>query len=350
MTTGISWTDITGGVRGCSRTCASGTKQSGCGDPTGGGCYAERMAYRITMMDRARGVPEGEGHYDGLVRMTPTGPRWTGVVRFDYDFLARMTSRRKPARVFPSMGDPFHESLTNEQIAVAFALMAAAPQHTFQVLTKRAARMRDWFEWVDERAVDGLAMFPDDPPSWRIGQMLAVTARKAIGFDGQRPGTKATGWESFDPRRQPWPLPNVWLGVSVEHQLAADERIPELLETPAAVRFISAEPLLGDTSIWAYLRGALRDESLAKLGGNPNLPGLDLVIAGCESGPGARPCSVEWLMSLRDECAAAGVAFWLKQAVEGGGITAGAGSKRKSGSVIELPYLDGLQHMEMPRV
>ena len=356
--TGISWTDKTGGVRGCSRTCASGTKQSGCGDPTGGGCYAERMAWRIVQMDRARGVPEGQGHYDGLVRLTPTGPRWTGVVRFDFDFLARMVRRRKPARVFPSMGDPFHESLSNEHIAAAFGLMALARQHTFQILTKRADRMRAWFAWVAQRAEHGRSMFPDDSHDWRVGQMLAVAARKA--------GAEA------DHANAPWPLPNVWLGVSTENQAAADERIPLLLETPAALRFISAEPLLEEVTIWAYLKGALRDQSLATLGGDANLPGLDLVIAGCESGPGARPADVAWFRALRDQCAAAGVPFFLKQAVEkvwriededppeAGGrfdpnailspVTARDGSRRKPGGVIELPYLDGVQHAAMPEV
>jgi hypothetical protein len=176
-----------------------------------------------------------------------------------------------------------------------------------------------------------------------------------------------------------WPLPNVWLGVSVENQAAADERIPELLATPAAVRFLSCEPLLGPVKLtlhgsriagwdedwkydtlagceWASHRSEVEPGSSTK---------LDWVIAGCESGPGARPCDVGWLRSLRDQCAGAAVPFFLKQAVEPtphdqpAAMLAGIrhfpptgasldGSKRKPGGLIELPYLDGVQHAGFP--
>src|SRR5690606_37978493 len=113
-----------------------------------------------------------------------------------------------------------------------FGVMAARPDLTFLVLTKRARRMREWFEWAAKRGEDGRAMFPDDDAAWRIRQMLYVTLRR-LGVDApQNHGG-------------PWPLPNVWLCVSCEDQQRADERIPELLQCPAAVRFVSAEPLLG---------------------------------------------------------------------------------------------------------
>jgi protein gp37 len=136
--------------------------------------------------------------------------------------------------------------------------------------------------------------------------------------------------------------------VSVENQAAADERTPDLLATPAAVRFLSCEPLLGPINDpWKHCRLGYQD--------------LHWLIAGCESGPGARPCDVAWFRSLRDQCAAAGVPFFLKQAgqlpyIEGVGvdpadpITMGHGSRRKPGRVIELPYLDGVQHAELPTV
>jgi protein gp37 len=155
-----------------------------------------------------------------------------------------------------------------------------------------------------------------------------------------------------------WPLLNVWLGVSVENQEAADERIPELLRTPAAVRFLSCEPLLGPVDLHAVQipgeREGLRFSALQRhhddrFGQSDTT--LDWVIAGCESGPGARPCSVEWLRSLRDQTAAAGVAFFLKQATHEpafDAVTSRAGSKRKPGGVIELPYLDGAQWAQFP--
>jgi protein gp37 len=105
-----------------------------------------------------------------------------------------------------------------------------------------------------------------------------------------------------------WPLPNVWLGTSVEDQEQADKRIPELRRTPAAVRWISAEPLLGDLDIDPYLVC-----SGGHAAGQPCLPGLDLVIVGGESGPKARVCDIGWIRSIRDQCAAANVACFVKQ-------------------------------------
>jgi protein gp37 len=347
--TTISWTDETGGpVRGCSRTIAAGAKQSGCGDGTGGGCYAERMAWRIVVMDRARGVPEGEGKYDGLVRMTANGPRWTGVVRIDRTDLLKLGRRnpRAPRRMFPnSMSDIFHESLTNDQVAEVMAAFAIARNTTFQVLTKRAQRMHEWFAWVEREAVQrgespmafvlraGHSRFVDEgcAPAWFDGKERRAIAEAA------------------------WPLPHLWLGVSVENQEAADERIPALLETPAARRFLSCEPLLGRLDIAEYM-----DPASAPCGETNEV--VDWVIVGCESGPGARRCEVEWLRSLRDQCAATSTPFFLKQAngstctewsTDADGnrepvLAIGPNSKLKQGGVIELPYLDGVQHAAFP--
>jgi protein gp37 len=128
------------------------------------------------------------------------------------------------------MSDLFHEKLTNEEIAAVFGVMAACPQHTFQVLTKRAKRMREWFEWA--RATGR-----------RPARARLRAARRWPGPTADRArGGRYLQQSATDVS---WPLPNVWLGVSVENQDAADERIPELLRTPAAVRFLSCEPLLG---------------------------------------------------------------------------------------------------------
>lgn len=334
--TGISWTDETWNpVRGCSRV------SEGCRH-----CYAEQQAARIVRMGKGQPTP-----YDGLVsvRSKVSGlrykdinaagswdePRWTGVVRLAPERLADPLRWRRPRRVFVnSMSDLFHESLTNEQIAAVFGIMAACPQHTFQILTKRARRMREWFEWLRNQS---------DPYPAGALDYLDDTATDALA--GHYNCCHLNLMASCR-----WPLRNVWLGVSVENQDAADERGDDLRETPAAVHFWSVEPQLGDVNARRWLgRGR----------------GCEWLINGCESGPGARPCATSWLRSLRDQCKEAGVPFFLKQAhpwvwVEGerapghanddgsGVITAGPGSRRKPGGVIELPYLDGEQHAAFP--
>ncbi len=321
--TGISWTNATWNpIRGCTRV------SEGCRH-----CYAERVAARFSgpgqpyeglAVRKLRWISDDEQRVEA---------RWSGDVRFVAEHLADPLRWRRPRRIFVnSMSDLFHEALTNEQIAAVFGVMAAAPHHTFQVLTKRARRMREWFAWAGD---DGLV--------WsRLVEAIRKTHRP-------RPSVERLVTTSLDSRLLAWPLPNVWLGVSAENQAAADERIPDLLATPAAVRWVSAEPLLGPLNLNAkcspFYAPHLRSDRIS------------WVVAGCESGPGARPADVEWFRSLRDQCATAGVPFFLKQAVRRGGewtdwkdvIGLGPGSKQKAGGVIELPYLDGVQHAEMPK-
>jgi len=339
----IEWTDATWNpIRGCSRV------SEGCRH-----CYAERVAARFS----GPGQP-----YEGLVRISNTldGRKpigWNGTVRMVAEHLADPLRWKRPRRVFVnSMSDLFHELLTNEQIAAVFGVMAAAPQHTFQVLTKRARRMREWFEWAGRLDLDRL-------------QARAYSAIPESDHAGRLAIARGRG--------RSWPLRNVWLGVSVENQAAADERIPELLATPAAVRWISAEPLIGPVDLglprtWmvgATARKILRDNhARGAVPAHLRPPvSLDWIVAGCESGPGARSCDFAWLRSLRDQCAEAGVPYFLKQAVQApgpGGVNSGPpgidrfadvigfgpGSKRKAGGVIGLPYLDGVQHAAFPEV
>jgi len=261
--TNIEWTDRTWNpIRGCSRVSA------GCVN-----CYAERQAVRQQGPGRA---------YEGLVRSTPAGPRWTGAVRVAAEVLEDPIHWRTPRRIFVnSMSDLFHEGLTFEQIADVFRVMAypECDRHTFQILTKRPQRMLDFFTWAREQ-----------------------------------------------PHVAPWPDPdvvlrNVWLGVSVEDQARADERIPLLLQTPAAVRFLSVEPLLGQVDLTRVrsphggtenvLRTAV--SQAARDAGIQKLNGIDWVIVGGESGPGARPCDVGWIGSIVEQCAHTGVACFVKQ-------------------------------------
>lgn len=366
--TQISWTDDTWNpIRGCSRV------SEGCRN-----CYAERVAARFS----GPGQPyEGLAHRNGDViklgghpahdRIAHRG-QWTGVVRLVPEHLADPLKWRKPRRIFVnSMSDLFHESLTNEQIAAVFGIMAACPQHIFQVLTKRAKRMREWFSWAAPMGRALLGRIPYPPTPRAMIEDAALSALNGV------PGVYGI------PRRQDsrWPLPNVELGTSVENQAAADQRVPDLIATEAAVHFVSCEPLIGEVDLdrprcedpnHGEAEWGLADDEATPWCNECDAErsyghwlhldgGIDWVIAGCESGPGARPCDVAWLRSLRDQCEAAGTAFFLKQATAAteirptghvpatyDALRAGRGSKRKAGGVIELPYLDGVQHAALP--
>ena len=326
--TAIEWTDDTWNpVRGCSRT------SEGCRH-----CYAEQQAARIVRM--GKGKPTA---YDGLVRTVNGEARWTGVVRIVPDHLADPLKWRKPRRIFVnSMSDLFHESLSNEDIAAVFGVMAACPQHTFQVLTKRAKRMREWFEWLRGPSEDtftmrqrGIVAAPNTARS------LLDAAYEYLG-KARKPELDCA-WAKLE--NDPWPLRSVWLGVSVENQDAFDERWPDLEATPAAVRFLSCEPLLGGVNAIPAIESGK----------------LAWIIAGCESGDGARTCDKRWLRWLRDQCERTDTRYFLKQAQDVGdeklgvdcdgkaqGITCGTGSHRKPGGIIGAPYLDGVQHLDFP--
>ncbi|KKM08412.1 hypothetical protein SY88_23780 [Clostridiales bacterium PH28_bin88] len=224
-------------------------------------CYAERFARRLVAMGR----PE----YQGL--LTDNG-RWNGMVRCLPERLYEPLRLKKPSRIFvDSMSDLFHENMPYEFLKNVWTVMTSAEHHKFLVLTKR--------------------------PNW-MKEKVDLLLRDGFGV-----------------------LKNVWLGVSIENQQAADERIPLLLETPAAVRFVSCEPLLGPVKLhdlkygygwhWDSLAGfQWKDYYLDHQAGTAR---LDWVICGGESGPGARPMHPDWARSLRDQCQDAGVPFFFKQ-------------------------------------
>jgi protein gp37 len=288
MATKIEWTDEAWNpVTGCNKV-SQGCKY----------CYAETIANRFW------------------------GARKFTDVRCHPERLDKPLHWKKPRRIFVnSMSDLFHPDVPFEFILHVFEVTVNAKQHTFQILTKRPERMVEFFKWLDE---------PQNEPAGAIF---------------------TTGW----------PVPNVWLGVSVEDQ-SNDWRIEYLLDTPAAVRFVSYEPALGPLDLnvkhalpcpcckdsgWGKYRvrdlitgrseiasgyDAVCDDCGASGVGAPR---IDWVIAGCESGPKARPAELDWFRSLRDQCVDAGVPFFLKQMVVDGKLT-------------KMPELDGRVWDELP--
>jgi protein gp37 len=287
--TGINWTDSTWNpIRGCSRV------STGCEN-----CYAEATAARFS----GPGMP-----YEGLAKPSARGlPKWTGEVRFIEEHLADPLRWRRPRRIFVnSMSDLFHEKLSNEDIARIFGVMAASPRHTFQVLTKRPERMRDWFAWVADEGEELLAAVGEKPPvgSPIPGACACFAREKEIGGV-----LSAADWR--EAMRAPWPLPNVWLGVTVEDQRRADERVPILLETPAAVRWVSAEPLLEGVRFDIVYDPENYIQPWNALVPKPTR--LDWIVVGGESGHLARPFDLGWARSIVDQCQKAGVPVWVKQ-------------------------------------
>lgn len=271
----IEWTDATWNpVRGCSLVSAGCTN-----------CYAMRQAHRFS----GRGQP-----YEGLTKMTSHGPVWTGKIRLVPELLDQPLHWRKPRRIFVnSMSDLFHENVPFRFVDTVFAIMAMTGRHgrdephTFQILTKRPQRMLKYL------------LTPDRPHLvYRAIEIVASAAN-----ENERAGC----WLAQTKQRF-FPLPNVWLGVSVEDQATADERIPLLLQTPAAVRFLSCEPLLGPISF----EGLFANPANPRDGTNA-LEEIDWLIAGGESGPRARPSHPDWFRDLRDQCQAVGVPFFFKQ-------------------------------------
>lgn len=318
-TTTIEWTDATWNpIRGCSRV------SEGCRN-----CYAEKVAFRFS----GAGQP-----YEGLAHKVNGHASWTGKVEFVEEHLLDplkwgpvitgcLTGREvphaqkghcpkcteRPRRIFVnSMSDLFHENVPDEWIDKIFAVMALCPQHQFQILTKRPERMLAYLSSDQNRINVLYRVLCHDPRAIERGEEFRT-----------------------------WPLPNAQLGVSVEDQETADERIPPLLQTPAAVRFISAEPSLGaidltniNQMVWFFNyyqksnpSAALRDFNdenypkhcrLDALRGHSahsieQMEKLDWVICGGESGRDARPMHPDWARSLRDQCQAAGVPFFFKQ-------------------------------------
>jgi protein gp37 len=278
--TAIEWTDATWNpVTGCSKV------SEGCRN-----CYAAALAPRLATM--------GQKGYTELPWTKPNAPK--NVMTHD-DRLAEPLRWKKPRRVFVnSMSDLFHEQIPDEFVNKVFAIMALARRHTFQILTKRPERMAAYAGAPDRAAQIGAYMTLDvilDSPELRDveGSEMARWRRDGV----------------------PWPLPNAWLGTSVEDGRVLG-RVDQLRWAPATIRFLSCEPLIGP------LDGL-------------DLSGIHWVIVGGESGHGHRPIKADWIREIRELSTEAGVAFFFKQ---------WGGAKPKSGG----RELDGRTWDEMPDV
>lgn len=258
--TGIEWTNATWNpIRGCSRV------SDGCRN-----CYAETVANRF----KDTGMP-----YEGLIAK---GGQWNGEIKLVPEKLEEPLRWTKPRMIFVnSMSDLFHEKVPEDFIWKVFAVMTLATRHTFQILTKRPERMRDF-----------MIQFENSP------DILGEWANYFVD------------WGKM-PEIEEWPPKNIWLGVSVEDQETYEERHSILLNTPAAVRWISAEPLLDsiDFDFGAIDIGLEKDGT----GSSALMGGIDWVVVGGESGSKARPVHPQWVRDIYDQCRNHSIPFFFKQ-------------------------------------
>lgn len=305
--TEIEWTDSTWNpVTGCTKI-----------SPACKNCYAARMANRL----RGRaGYPA-----DDPFRVT-----------LHPDRLAEPLRWREPRMVFPvSMGDLFHRDVPDMFIAAAFGIMVLTP-HTYQVLTKRVDECVRWFEALDRRANVARDVFPEESLNWRRWHVLRAAA---IQFTGK----PLPSIPSSDP---PWPPPNVWAGATVENQEMADERIEQLRQVPAALRYVSIEPMLGQLDLRLRRREPCSrtcfhhvSHPCEKCGYQAGRLPVDWVIVGGETGPGARPMRAEWVRDVRDQCARSGVPFFFKSWGDWLPVSQQVSGQRLTGSVKQ--FVDG---------
>lgn len=267
--TAIAWTDSTwNAIRGCTRVSEGCTR-----------CYAEAVAGRFS----APGQPYHGVAVLKVIDGTHRG-RWTGKIEFVKEHLEDPLRWRRPRRIFVnSMSDLFHENIKDEWIDDIVAVMALSSRHNFQVLTKRPERMRDYL----------------------IERSTATDVHSLISSYMNRHGAQPTCDMSHE-----WPAPHIWWGVSAEDQKTTDERIPLLLQTPAAVRWVSYEPAIGPIDFTAIHR--TRAEGFMRpLDGRFNK--LNWIVVGGESGPDARPFDIQWARDTISQCENAGTACFVKQ-------------------------------------
>mgnify|MGYP001568897263 CR=1 FL=1 len=285
-------------IEWCDRTYNPITGCTHSGSPGCDHCWAASMVNRFPQLHGTKPFPYG----DGLVEAIPFS-----TVQFHPSRLDEPLRWRKPQRVFVcSMGDLFHEDVNPALIIRVFEVMVLCQDHTFLLLTKRPERMK---------------------------KLVCGCLENAMG-------------EPIDA------ITNIFLGVSVENQQTADQRIPILLQTPAAVRFVSVEPCLGpvdifqniskyhpdtviNAEVYAEAMGNRQFDEAAGIRRNWHRGGINWVVVGCESGPRRRSCNIEWIKSLRDQCVAAGVPIFVKQA-------------EIDGKLVKMPKIDGRVWGQIP--
>lgn len=344
--TRIEWADATiNPLVGCSKV-----------SPACDNCYAERMAARMVHN------PSVAHRYAGTV---DAHGKWTGKINYVTSQMKKALRWRKPQRIFVgSMSDMFHPSVPDERLDEVFACILAShtlancANHTFILLTKRPERMREYLSAGPSTLIERWAKAGD---GWIIldneDVCFSETIESIVSWGPQ------LDYKPWAYTYQLFPLPNVWLGTTVEDQARADERVPELLDTPGALHFVSCEPLLGPVDLRKWLPGSWEcslaclhrqyewpelwycgecgyensddgawgdPETCPECGcgdgpqapcpacnfpmynDHPDTPHLRWIIAGGETGPGARPAHPDWFRSLRDQCKAHGVPFFFK--------------------------------------
>ena len=272
-------------------------------------CFAAEYAHRF------------EGSLPYLRGLTTPEGKWNGTVIMRQDQLDLPLKTKKPTVWFVAeRSDLFHPAVTDEYLDRIFAVMAMSPQHTFMVLTKRPERMRDYFS------------------GWVGGSREVKTSRPNIMGELRLP------------------FPNLWIGVTAENQEQADKRIPFLLETPAAHRFVSIEPMLGSVKLEDFdeeLGAPYIGRDYLRITHDPvqqvDVRGrIDWIICGGESGRKARPVHPDWVRAIRDQCAEAGVPFFFKQWGEYRPAESISETMVRSGKTAAGRLLDGKEHLEFP--
>lgn len=258
----IEWTDATWNpITGCTPVSA------GCQN-----CYAKVMAERFPVTHAGRDVM-----YDGYSGgYEDCGAIPFSILKYHSERLEQPLHWRKPRRIFIcSMGDLFHDDVKGEMLRNIFAVIQQCPKHTFIILTKRPENMRQW-----QKAVAECRSWPANEPVW----------------------------------------PNVWFGVSVENQAIADERIPILLDIPAAVRFVSVEPILERVCLYHSMCIGVSDRQRKNQQSFVEATRLDWVVCGAETGAKKRPCDDDWINGVRKDCLEMGIPFFGKKDSNGNPI------------------------------
>ena len=291
--------------------------------------------------------------YEGLT--TPEG-RWNGRIRLMEKNLDLPLRVKKP-QIWAVWNDLFHEDVSDEFLDRAFGVMLACkifnniPNHVFLILTKRPERMQKYFsippvELLKRWSFAGDGITRTDDPDVLFNEL--VYSATCHDWDKNGRNSKGSEYKPWGYIDSLWPLPNVWIGVTCENQEQADKRIPVLLQIPAAVRFVSVEPMLDEVVLSPWLGvvsgcrihcpttcRSCRLHSWECEEAHDNRPGINLVICGTESGPNRRATEIDAIRTLRDQCVEAGVPFFLKQMEIGGRL-------------VKMPELDGQRWAQWP--